>query len=151
MKTFIKSAALFTAAATLPAFASPAFAGDMSLTEAPAMAKDHAMMKDHSFAKKSFKINGDYSIVTENGQTLLRLSDDFKTKSGPDLKIFLSPQSTDAVTGQTATQGAIKLGALKTNKGGSDYAIPAGVNLANYQSVLIHCEAYSKLWGAAEL
>ncbi len=151
MTKFFKTTVLCLAAAMAPMMATPSFAGEMSAhTDAP-MAKDHAMMKDHSFAKKAFKVKGDYSIVQENGQTIIRLSDDFKTKSGPDLKVFLSPLSADTVSGSTAVQGAVNLGALKSNKGGSDYILPAGVNLADFQSVLIHCEAYSKLWGAATL
>lgn len=106
---------------------------------------------DRSFAKKKYKIKGHYSIETRDGHTVLRLSEDFKTKSGPDLKIFLSPLTTDAVTGANATQGSVPLGALKTNKGGSEYILPEGLDLSLYSSVLIHCEAYSVLWGAASL
>lgn len=167
MTNFTQAATIAFTVAFLPVFAAPAFSADMMKHDAPvkeaammkhddmmkseSSAKEAAMMKDHSFAEKAFKIRGDYSIVTENGQTLLRLSDDFKTNNGPDLKVFLSPQSPETVTGRSATSGAVLLGALKTNKGGSDYVIPAGVNLAGFQSVLIHCEAYSKLWGAAQL
>lgn len=151
MTKFIKIAALCFASSMTPLMATPAFSGDMSAAADTAMIKDHGMMKDHSFAKKTYAVKGDYSIVQENGQTIIRLSDDFKTKNGPDLKVFLSPLAPNAVTGNTATQGSVNLGALKTNTGSSDYILPAGVTLANYQSVLIHCEAYSKLWGAAQL
>lgn len=119
-----------------------------------AMVKD-AMMKKSSapvrFEKKSFRVRGTYSVVEENGQTLIRLSEDFKTKAGPDLKIFLSPQNSQSVSGATAVNGSVLLGALKSNKGGSDYIIPAGVTLSDFQSVLVHCEAYSKLWAAGDL
>jgi hypothetical protein len=120
-----------------------------------AMVKTDVMMKPAStplsFAKKKYKVSGTVTIVEENGQTILRLSEDFKTKSGPDLKIFLSPQSASTVTGRTAVNGSISLGALASNKGGSDYVLPAGVSLSNFQSILVHCEAYSVLWAAAEL
>lgn len=122
---------------------------------ADTMAKAEVMMKAASaplsFAKKKYKVAGTVTIIEENGQTILRLSEDFKTKSGPDLKIFLSPLSASDVTGSTATSGALSLGALESNKGGSDYVLPAGVSLSNFQSILVHCEAYSVLWAAADL
>ena len=93
----------------------------------------------------------DRAIVNENGQRILRFSDDFKTKNGPDLKLFLSPKSVGDVTGKTATQGAVKLSVLRSNKGSQDYVIPSHIDLSQYGSILIHCEAYSKLWGGANL
>ena len=103
------------------------------------------------FTKRTYGIKGDWQIVKENGQTILRLSDDFKTKRGPDLKIFLSPKKLGDVTGTTATDNAVRLGVLRSNKGSQDYIIPAGVDLSQFGSVLIHCEAFSKLWGGADL
>lgn len=104
-----------------------------------------------SFIKKKYSVKGQWSVVHENGNTLIRFSDDFKTKNGPDLKIFLSPQSIGDVTGKTALDGAVTLGRLKSNKGSQDYVIPQGVSLANFSSLLIHCEAYSVLWGGGSL
>ena len=104
-----------------------------------------------TFEKTSFKIKGDWQIVEENGQTIFRLSDDFKTKNGPDLKLFLSPKAVGDVTGTTAVNNAVRLGVLKSNKGSQDYVIPADIDLSQFGSILIHCEAYAKLWGGANL
>jgi len=104
-----------------------------------------------SFTKKKYKIKGQWSVVQEGGKTIIRFSDDFKTKKGPDLKVFLSPQSVGEVTGKTALSGAVTLGVLKSNKGAQDYVLPSGVSLANFSSILIHCEAYSVLWGGGKL
>jgi len=128
-----------------------AHATDATVTPTPVVAMVDSTAKSGQFTKATYKIQGDWEIVKENGQTILRLSDDFKTKRGPDLKIFLNPNSLDAVTGATATSGAIKLGELKSNKGAQDYVIPADIDLANFGSLLIHCEAFSKLWGGANL
>jgi len=103
------------------------------------------------FIKKRKSIKGSWSVVQENGQTIIRFADDFKTKNGPDLKIFLSPQTIQAVNGKTATAGSVNLGVLKSTKGTQDYVVPAGVNLENFNSVLVHCEAYSILWGGGAL
>ena len=103
------------------------------------------------FVKKKKKIKGAWRVVQENGQTLIRFSDDFKTKNGPDLKVFLSPQSIADVTGKTALDGAVLLGLLKSTKGAQDYVLPEGVSLGDFSSVLIHCEAYTVLWGGGQL
>lgn len=140
-------------------FAALAFAGMASVplgaNAAPANAEiitaNASALTSQSFTKKKYKINGDWSIVQEGGKTIIRFSDDFKTKKGPDLKVFLSPQSVGDVTGKTALDGAVTLGVLKSNKGTQDYVIPKGVSLANFSSVLIHCEAYSVLWGGGRL
>ena len=144
------------------ALASLAIFGGMSVTTLSAVNLAHAAdpavaaamvdtAKSGNFEKSSFKIKGDWTIVKENGQTIFRLSEDFKTKNGPDLKLFLSPKTVDTLTGQTATQGAVKLSVLKSNKGSQDYVIPADIDLSQFSSILIHCEAYSKLWGGANL
>ncbi len=104
-----------------------------------------------TFTKATFGIKGEWQILQQNGQTIFRLNDKFKTKNGPDLKLFLSPKKVSAVTGETATQGAVRLGVLKSNKGTQDYVIPANVDLSQFGSILIHCEAYSKLWGGADI
>lgn len=144
MKNSFKTA-LIAAALMVPAFATVS-----AFAEAPA-ATAQAAVQGGSFVKKSFKINGNWKVVQENGQTIIRFSDDFKTRSGPDLKVFLSPQSIDAVNGKTAIDGAVLLGVLQNKKGGQDYIVPEGVDLANFGSVLVHCEAYSKLWGGGAL
>ena len=126
-------------------------AGTVSLSYAADPVAAATTTTSGSFEKTSFSINGDWAIVNENGQRILRFSDDFKTKNGPDLKLFLSPKSVGDVTGKTATQGAVKLSVLRSNKGSQDYVIPADIDLSQYGSILIHCEAYSKLWGGANL
>lgn len=140
-------------------FAALAFAGTASLSlvvnAAPANAEiitaSASAYSGQSFTKKKYNINGNWRVVQEGGKTIIRFSDDFKTKKGPDLKVFLSPQSVGDVTGKTALHGAITLGVLKSNKGSQDYVLPTGVSLANFSSILIHCEAYSVLWGGGSL
>ncbi len=148
MTNFIKKTIIsFGILATLTGgLAIPAYGADIQ----PASISQ-TQVQGGGFIKKKYGIKGDWQILQQNGQTILRLSDDFKTKNGPDLKIFLSPQSVAAVNGKTATQGSILVSALNSNKGGQDYVIPAGVNLANFNSVLIHCEEFSVLWGGGDL
>lgn len=103
------------------------------------------------WVKKANAITGAYSIEQREDGRYLVLSDDFKTKSGPDLKVVLSPASSDKVKGRTALTGSVVLGLLKSNTGGQAFRIDDSVDLSRYASVLIHCEEYTKLWAAAPL
>lgn len=147
MKTVVASLAIYGGAS-----ATTFFAANLAHAAEPAIAV--AMVdttQTGSFEKSSFNIKGDWKIVQENGQTIFRVSEDFKTKNGPDLKLFLSPKTVESATGATATQNAVRLGVLKSNRGGQDYIIPANIDLSQFGSILIHCEAFSKLWGGANL
>ena len=103
------------------------------------------------FVEKRYDIRGDWSVVEEDGRTLIRFDDDFETKGGPDLKVFLSPTSIGSVDGATATDGSVLLGALESTRGTQDYVLPEGVSLADFESVLVHCEEFSVLWGGGAL
>ncbi|GJL95372.1 MAG: hypothetical protein DHS20C05_17770 [Hyphococcus sp.] len=103
------------------------------------------------WTKKSFKSSGTWEIYSEDGKTLVKLSDDFRTRKAPDLKIFLSPLEASLTTGKNATEGSLLVAALSSNKGGQVYELPENTDLTAYKSILIHCEAYSKLWSAANL
>ena len=103
------------------------------------------------FIKKKKSISGSWEVVQRGDQTVIVFGDDFKAKSGPDLKVFISPATVSEVNGKTATNGSVLLGELTSTKGSQEYVVPAGVDLANFESVLVHCEAYSVLWGGGDL
>lgn len=106
---------------------------------------------EHTFIKKKKSIKGSYTIVERDGAKFIRFSDDFKAKKGPDLKVFLSPQTISDVNGKTAVNGSINIGKLTNTKGTQEYKIPDSVDLSSFKSVLVHCEEYSVLWGGADL
>ena len=116
----------------------------LSLTSNPSYANG-------SWTKKSFAINGSWSITESNGTWVLTLDSNFKTKSAPDLKIFLSRQALSDLNGGNATSQSVLISPLKSNKGAQEYAIPANIDISQFQTLIIHCEAYSKLWGGSSL
>lgn len=81
-------------------------------------------------------------ISLEDGRTFLRL-ENLKTTNGPDLYVYLS-------TGNDASD-IVNLGRLKGNIGNQNYEIPAGTDIAKYNTVLIWCKAFSTLFGSAKL
>ena len=104
-----------------------------------------------AWVKKSFSVEGTWVIEEENGRKYIVLSDDFKTKSAPDLKIFLSKHSVADASNKNATEGAVLVGELPRVKGAVRLEIPAGTDLDQFRSLLLHCEQYRKLWAAASL
>ncbi len=107
--------------------------------------------EDGSWTTKKNAITGTWSIEKNGDEQVITLSEDFSTKSGPDLKIFLSPMTVAEVTGKTATQGSVLVSELESNKGSQQFVVPANIDLSKYKSILIHCEKYSVLWGGADL
>ena len=120
-------------------------------TDTPAAASSVASLPSGDFVRKSKRIKGGWSVVERDGNTYIRFADDFRAAGGPDLKVFLSPISVADVTGDTAVDGSINIGELQKTKGAQEYLVPAGVNLDDFESVLVHCEAYSILWGGGDL
>ena len=134
------------------AFAAAASAPVLSQS-APAEKTAMAKMETASgaFEKKRYTIHGNWTVKQKDGQTLVTFDDEFKTKGGPDLKVFLSPKTVSQVEGATALQDALYLGVLKSNKGAQSYSVPADVDLSQYESLIIQCEAFSVLWGGFDL
>lgn len=103
------------------------------------------------FVRKSKKLKGSWTVEQRGAKTVIVFDDAFVAARGPDLKIFLSPTSIKDVKGKTAVNGSINIGELKSTKGRQEYELPEGVNLSDYQSLLVHCEQYAVLWGGSDL
>ena len=110
-------------------------------------------LSEGTWTRKAYKVAGKWSIEEEGVQLVLKLGKKFKTKSGPDLKIFLTPQTVDSVNGSNATEGALLIAPLKSyeSRAAATYPIPAGTDLSKYKAIVIHCEKLSKLWGVSAL
>jgi hypothetical protein len=115
-------------------FATPAFAQDT-----------------HDFVQKRYKIEGSAQVVTTDGQTQLVFSEDFRTKNGPDLKVYLTKKPVSELSAADVSASATKIGVLKSNRGEQSYILPEGLRLEDYESVVIHCEAFTVLWGGFDL
>ena len=140
------AAALLIGASFSVALSPAAFAQDAVAVEAV-----EADLPSGNFIKKKKKLQGAWEVVQRDGNTYIKFADDFRASKGPDLKVFLSPLDVATVTGKTATEGAINIGELQKTKGAQEYLVPADVNLADYASVLVHCEKYAILWGGGDL
>ena len=79
------------------------------------------------------------------------LEPDFEVGPGPKFHVYLVPNG--AIRNEAAVKDAmfVDLGQLRSFKGSQRYAIPAGIDLAKYPSVVIWCEAFSVLISPADL
>jgi Electron transfer DM13 len=145
-------AVFFSAIAATTISISP-FAASVAAQPAADIAtmQEASTLSTGTWIKKSVKSSGTWTIYTENSKTFVKLSSDFKTRKAPDLKLFLSPLSAAAANGKNAAHGSVLIASLTSNSGEQIYEIPGSINLADFKSILIHCEQYSKLWSAADL
>ncbi|WP_371395971.1 DM13 domain-containing protein [Fretibacter rubidus] len=113
--------------------------------------KKSASTAEQSFVKKRYTIKGEWSVGEQDGKTVIHFNDAFKTKSGPDLKVVLHTETVDNVDPKTAIEDGVKIGVLKSNRGAQSYILPDDITLSDFKSVLIHCEAFSVLWGGFDI
>ncbi len=100
-----------------------------------------------SWVNKQKTIQGNWEVKQENGNTIVSFKNNFKTRGGPDLKVFLSKNDISNANGRNATNGSVLLSPLKSTNGSQEYVIPSNINVNDFASVLIHCEQFSVLWG----
>lgn len=117
--------------------------------QAAAAANAYKVLSSGSWSKKTYAAGGNWTLFSENGVTTVSLDSGFTTRKAPDLKIFLSPLSPGELSGRNATQGSLLISPLKSNSGAQSYTVPAGTDLSRYKTILIHCEAFSKLWSVS--
>ena len=82
---------------------------------------------------------------------LLRLEPDFKVGPGPKFHVYLVPDA--EVTPDTDVEATmfVDLGRLKSFSGSQNYTIPAGLDTADYGSVVIWCEQFNVLISPAAI
>ncbi len=137
LPTTVLTLALFTLM-LLPASSAHADKGDVTVHSG-------------TWSKKEYASSGTWKIVKNGDSHYIVLDSKFKTRSAPDLKLFLSKSSAGKLTGRNATDNAVRIAKLKSNKGSQRYKLPAGTDPSDYKTVLIHCEKYSKLWSTGTI
>ena len=113
---------------------------------------ENVLYANDTWQRKSRKVSGQWQIIeTSDGNRFLELGDDFRTSGAPDLKIYLSELSADEVANDTAEPSGTLIAPLESTRGAQRYEIPADLDLSGFQSVLIHCRQFTKLWAASAL
>ena len=89
------------------------------------------------------------ALELADGRRFLRL-EELRTSNGPDLFVYLSAAAPDGPR-DSFDDDFVSLGRLRANRGSQNYAIPAGVSLDRYRSVVIWCRRFTYAFGAAAL
>jgi hypothetical protein len=79
------------------------------------------------------------------------LEPDFEVGPGPAFHVYLVPKAGIRASSDLGAAMFIDLGGLRAFKGSQRYLVPAGVDLKNYQSVIIWCRQFSVLISPADL
>jgi electron transfer DM13 len=79
------------------------------------------------------------------------LESDFEVGPGPAFHVYLVPKAPIRSSSDLKNVMFVDLGGLRAFKGSQRYVIPAGVNLKDYQSVIIWCERFDVLISPADL
>ena len=99
----------------------------------------------------SFK--GSWKIEKEGDKTFVVMGDNFSTKKAPDLKIYLSKLNFKDIDADNASSSdtSVFVAQLTSYKGSAKYLVPAGINISEYKTILVHCLKYAKYWGGSPL
>ena len=81
----------------------------------------------------------------------VRLEPDFLVGPGPKYKVLLHTAKGIRKTDDVTAARYVDLGGLRAFKGSQNYTVPPELKLAEFQSVVIWCEAFGVLISPAEL
>jgi hypothetical protein len=79
------------------------------------------------------------------------LEPNFKVGPGPKYHVYLVPKANIRASSDVNGTMFVDLGRLRSFEGSQKYAIPAGLDLKDYPSVVIWCEQFSVLISPADL
>ncbi len=89
------------------------------------------------------------SVSVREGSVFL--GEDFEVGPGPKFHVYLVPRAQIRASKDLEGQMFVDLGRLRAFKGSQRYAIPAGLDLKTFASVIIWCERFSVLISPADL
>lgn len=117
----------------------------------PETAVEPARLLSGSFVDADVFHQGSGQVIVyqlEDGSRVLRL-EDFEVTNGPDLHVLLA--TGEQPTNRDDLGDYVDLGPLRGNVGNQNYDIPAGTNLAQYNSIVIYCVPFHVVFSTATL
>lgn len=93
---------------------------------------------------------GVVTVLDVDGQTIVRFTE-FKGTNGPDLYVWLVMAEGVETSSDVKASKTLSLGVLKGNIGDQKYTVPAGTDIAAYNSVVVWCKQFGVLFAVAEL
>ncbi len=118
------------------------------IASTPAIVVVRGRVRNGSFVKRpgtSYNVSGSAELAElASGRLRLILGSDFISSDGPDVDVYLS--QTNTVTGTS-----LSLGSIISSSGAQQYPVPSGVQLDDFDWVIIHCVAFNVTFGYARL
>ena len=93
--------------------------------------------------------SGSAGIYQQGDQRVLRF-EEFSVTNGSDLHVILTKHPAPSGPSEVG-EDYVDLGPLKGNLGNQNYEIPAGVDLSEYQGVVIYCVPFHVVFATATL
>ena len=113
---------------------------------------DKEIVSGMNWVGKTYNINGHWSIKPKDDKRYVVFGDDFSTPRGPDVKVFLSQKRMEDIDKRESVDiDGLFLGEMTEFKGTQSYEIPNEIVLEDFESIVIHCKAYSVVWGGTNL
>jgi hypothetical protein len=84
-------------------------------------------------------------------QSAVFMESDFEVGPGPAYHVYLVPKASIRSEADMKNVMFVDLGRLRAFKGSQRYAIPAGISLKDYPSVIVWCERFGVLISPADL
>jgi Electron transfer DM13 len=123
---------------------------EISPTESAATVTEQVLLKG-SFYNVAHISSGEALVYQlADGARILRLQN-FSVDNGPDLYVYLVPIDPVPNASGSEIPGYYSLGRLKGNIGDQNYELPVDLDLSQYKSVVIWCQAFAVPFAAAPL
>lgn len=125
---------------------------ETALTKAEGIPLDTILAEGSFQGKEGIETAGSYRIGRAGTDLKLILQEDFRTETGPDLYVALSPKHPEEAVGENIMEGvALRVDSLRSLRGRQTYDLEDDLDLAPFASVAIQCIQFSHLYGIAEL
>lgn len=125
---------------------------DRVVSETLAVSDKTAVLQTGTFkdADSVHRGSGQVSVIKNAGETVVRFTD-FEVTNGPDLYVWMVKAASPADSAAVKQSEWVELGVLKGNIGNQNYTLPAGVDSADYGSVVIWCKQFGVLFASADI
>lgn len=126
---------------------------DQVVDETVVVSEESQVLKTGQFtdADRVHQGAGQAAFVRQPDGTVELQLTDFEVTNGPDLKVYLSAHADPASASDVTGNEWVSLGTLKGNVGDQSYTLPADLDPATFNSVVIWCEAFGVLFSPAAL
>jgi hypothetical protein len=134
-------------------------AADSATTEDAAPADDPSPTDEEPLAlltgsfdsRNRYTVTGDATVYELPDATRILRLEGFEATNGPDLFVYLTVEDTSASSDAALAAEYEDLGVLRGNVGDQNYPIPADIDLARFDTVVIWCRRFGTAFGAADL